>query len=83
MNKCKYQNWDCSEDMPCSDCYWRECTYNSKSQFIKIVLFGLFLVVTFVSLLMWWDYQEKQIMSIDYCWDEAGRHYVAPNYKCI
>ena len=44
----------------------------------------LIAILAFVVVLLgkWWGYQEQQIMSVDYCWDENGQHYVAPDYRC-
>lgn len=82
MNNCPRQNWDCSESMPCSDCYWDNNPSYRKTRFIQWFIFGLMILFSFMALVQHWNTQEKEIMSIDYCWDEAGNHYVAPDYHC-
>lgn len=83
MNNCPYQNWDCSSDIPCSDCYWnRNNSGLRKTRFMQWFIFGLVFVFSVMLLFKWWNYQEQQIMSVDYCWDELGEHYVAPNINC-
>lgn len=82
MNRCPWQNWDCGEHMPCSDCYWPQNRVSKKVRFIQFFILGLAVVFSVMLLFKWFGYQDAKIMSIDYCWDELGQHYLAPDYRC-
>lgn len=83
MSNCPYQNFYCDDDSLCADCYWDRGRRTTKSiRFIQFFIIGLVIIFSVLLLFKWSNYQEQQIMSIDYCWDELGNHYVAPNYNC-
>lgn len=59
---------------------------NDKIKFIQKFILGLMLAFSIifgmVQLFKFWDRQDSKIMSVDYCWDDNGQHYVAPNPAC-
>lgn len=54
----------------------------NKYSFLKWFLVIILILFTGMELVNFWEYQDKKLMSIEYCWDEVGNHYVAPNYNC-
>ena len=83
MNKCPWQNWDCDEHMPCSDCYWPQNRTSKRVRFIQWFILGLAIVFSVMLLFKYFAWSDARYMETEYCWDEDGNHYVAPNYNCI
>ena len=59
---------------------------NRKIRISKRIIIGVLITVAviigFSMLFKYWDKQDAKIMSIQYCWDSSGEHYVAPNNNC-
>lgn len=59
---------------------------NKKIKFIRVFILGLLIGYTIMSgiiqLFKLWDKQDAKIMSIEYCWDSNGEHYLSPDQRC-
>lgn len=55
---------------------------NRKILIMKKVLLIVFVVSLAGLWLSWSAGQDAKLMSIQYCWDSAGNHFVAPNSAC-
>lgn len=55
---------------------------NKRIKIAKWVV-GIAVVVGVVAGILYWSSKrDAQLMSINYCWDEQGEHYLAPNPAC-
>ena len=56
---------------------------NKRIKIVKNVLLCL-VVVFIVGIWFKWNIEQTdKIMSIQYCWDSEGDHYVAPDERCV
>lgn len=51
-------------------------------RFIQWFFFLLAIVFSIALLFTWFEWKDAQVMSIQYCWDSNGDHYVAPDERC-
>ncbi len=55
---------------------------NCKTEKFGSALFFLVIVAILGGLLVSCHLRTQRIMDIEYCWDEQGQHYLAPDAAC-
>ena len=55
---------------------------NDKIKFIKRIVLMTLIMVGLYFFGVWTLHKDAELMKINYCWDENGEHYVAPNPAC-
>lgn len=49
---------------------------------MKNILLIIIVVLIAGAFIGWTEKRDAQLMSINYCWDSNGEHYIAPNEAC-
>ena len=55
---------------------------NDLKKLVTKILVGVVIIIGIVAFLRWSDKRDDKLMSIDYCWDVNGNHYISPNSNC-
>lgn len=56
---------------------------NKRIKILKNIVLILAIVLIIGAWFKWNMEQTDKIMSIEYCWDSNGEHYVAPDERCV
>lgn len=56
---------------------------NDLKKRIKVIVYIVLFIAFMVWFMGWQERKDAKLMSIQYCWDSNGEHYVFPDERCV